>query len=187
MVTEEQLKKARDLNYLKSEYPKDFIPVKGHDFSQALDFKELLSSYKTTGFQATHLGIAIDLIKKMREENVTILLSYTSNIVTSGLRDVIAYLVKKKLVHVLCTSAGGIEEDIMKCFKPFILGDFHADTKELYTRGMNRTGNIYTPDEHYVEFEKFLLPILEKFYQRQKDEGKIVSTPEMINEFGSQI
>jgi len=187
MVTEKQLKKAREYNYLKSSYPKDYVPVKGHDFSKVFDFKELLNSYKTTGFQATHLGIAIDLIKKMREENVAILLSYTSNVVTSGLRDIIAYLVKNKLVHALCTTAGGVEEDIMKCFKPFILGDFKADTKELYVKGMNRTGNIYTPDEWYVEFEKFLLPILEKFYQRQKKEGKIVSTPEMINEFGLQI
>jgi len=187
MVTEEQLKKARDYNYLKSKYPKDYTPVKGYDFSKSFDFKELLNSYKTTGFQATHLGIAIDLIKKMREENVTILLSYTSNVVTSGLRDVIAHLVRKKLVHVLCTSAGGVEEDIMKCHKPFILGDFKADTKELYVRGMNRTGNIYTPDEWYVEFEKFLLPILEEFYQRQKKEGKIVSTPELIKEFGEKV
>lgn len=187
MVTDEQLKKAREYNYLRSKYTKDFVPVKGYDFSKPFDFKEFLEYYKTTGFQATHLGVAINLVKKMREENVTILLSYTSNIVTSGLRDVIAYLVKNKFVHVLCTTAGGVEEDIMKCFKPFILGDFKADAKRLYTKGMNRTGNIYTPDDRYVEFEKFLLPILGKFYERQKTEGKIVSTPELIREFGKTI
>lgn len=187
MVTEEQLKKAREYDFRKTNYPENFVPVKGFDFNKQFDFKEFLEAYKTTGFQATHLGVAIDLIKKMREENLTILLSYTSNMATSGLRDVIAYLVKNKFVHALCTTAGGVEEDIMKCFKPFVLGDFKADSKELYIRGMNRTGNIYTPDDIYIQFEKFLLPILEKFYQRQKTEGKIVNTQELIEELGKNV
>lgn len=184
MVTDEQLKKARDYNYLKSVYPKDYVPVKGYDFSKTFDFNEFMKSFKSTGFQATHMGIAINLIKKMREEKLTILLSYTSNMITSGLRDIIAYLVKNKFVHALCTTAGGIEEDIMKCYKPFILGEFNADPKELYPSGMNRTGNIYVPDEWYGEFEKILLPILEKLYERQKKEGKIATVNDLIEELG---
>ncbi len=187
MVTEKQLKKARAYNEIKPKYPKNVISVKGYDFSKPFDFKNFLEFYKTTGFQATNLGVAIDLIKKMREEKTTIILSYTSNVVTSGLRDVIAYLVKNKFVHILCTTAGGVEEDIMKCFKPFILGDFKANPKELYIRSMNRTGNIYVPDDRYIAFEKFLLPVFEKFYLRQRNEGKVVSTPELINEFGKKI
>jgi deoxyhypusine synthase len=123
----------------------------------------------------------------MREEKVKIILSYTSNLVTSGLRDVIAYLVENKFVHVLITTGGGIEEDIMKCFKPFALGDFRGDAKELYTKGLNRTGNIYVSDKIYMELEKFVLPILEKFYNRQVKERKIVSTIEFIHELGEKI
>lgn len=187
MVTEEQLKKARQYDYLKTINPKNFVSVKGHDFSKSFNFKEFLKSFSTTGFQATNLGTAIDIIKKMREGNVTIILSYTSNLVTSGLRDVIAHLVKNKFVHVLCTTGGGIEEDIMKCLQAFILGDFRADAKELYGMGLNRTGNIYVGDDTYMKFEKFLLPILERLYKRQLKEGKIISTIEFVHELGKEI
>jgi len=184
MVTNKQLKKAHDYDFLKTVNPKKFVPVKGYDFSEKFDFNNFMKAYATTGYQATNLAIAIDLIKKMREEKLTIFLSYTSNIITSGLRDIIAYLVKNKFVHVICTTAGGIEEDILKTFKPFILGDFEADSKKLYVRGMNRTGNIYAPDDRYMAFEKFLLPILEDFYKRQINENKVVDTTELIREIG---
>lgn len=187
MVSEKQLKKAHEYDFRETISLKDFIAVKGYDFSKPFNFKEFLDSFTTTGFQATNLGAAIGIIRKMREENVKIILTYTSNLITSGLRDVIAYLVKNKLVHVLCTTAGGIEEDIMKCLKPFALGDFSGDAKELYIRGLNRTGNIYVGDDIYIKFEKFLLPILEKFYEKQVEEKKIISTPEFAHEMGREI
>ncbi len=187
MVTNKQLKKAHDYDFRKTINLKNFVPVKGYDFSKQFNFKELLESFRTTGFQATNLGVAIDIIRKMRKDKVTIILTYTSNLVTSGLRDVIAYLVKNKFVNALCTTGGGVEEDIMKCFKSFALGDFSGDSKELYVRGMNRTGDIYVGDDIYIEFEKFLLPILEKFYQRQIKENKIVTIPEFVAELGKKI
>lgn len=187
MVTEKQLKKAHDYDFRKTVNPKNFIPVKGYDFSGKFDFDKFMKSYATTGYQATNMAIAINLIKKMRQEKLTIMLSYTSNIVTSGLRDVITYLVKNKFVHAICTTAGGIEEDILKTFKPFILGDFEADSKELYIRGMNRTGNIYSPDDRYIAFEKFLLPILEDFYKEQLSENKVLDTTELIREMGMRV
>lgn len=187
MVTKKQLKKAHEYDFRETINLKNFVPVKGFDFSKPLEFKEFLNSFRTTGFQATNLGIAIDIIKKMREEKVTIMLSYTSNLVTSGLRDVITFLVKNKFFHALCTTGGGIEEDIMKCLKPFALGDFRGDAKELYVKGLNRTGNIYVGDDIYMKYEKFLLPILERFYQRQISEGKIISTVEFVQELGKEI
>ena len=38
-------------------------------------------------------------------------LSFTANMISSGIRDIISYLVKNKKVHVLCTTGGGVEED----------------------------------------------------------------------------
>ncbi len=43
-----------------------------------------------------------------------IFLGYTSNLVSAGVREHIRYLVQHHMVDVLCTSAGGIEEDFIK-------------------------------------------------------------------------
>jgi hypothetical protein len=41
-------------------------------------------------------------------------LGYTSNLVSSGVREHIRYLVKHRMVDVVVTTAGGVEEDIIK-------------------------------------------------------------------------
>ena len=63
------------------------------------NFLEFLKSYETTGMQATNLAKAIEIIKKMRKEKAFIYLGYTSNMVSSGLRDIFRYLVKHKMVN----------------------------------------------------------------------------------------
>ncbi len=175
-------KKAKEFLYRPSNEPKEATHIKGCDISN-VDLKSLIKAYKTTGFQASHLGKAIDIIKKMRDEKATIYLGYTSNMITSGLREVIAYLVRKKYVHVLVTTAGGIEEDIMKTIDPFILGDFEADGLTLRERGLNRAGNIYIPNDRYIAFEKLLNKFLKKLYARKK----IYSTHEFIYELGKEV
>src|SRR3989344_2237495 len=125
--------------------------VKGYDFDKGLDYEKLIDSYATTGFQATNLSKAIEIIKKMSKEKAFIYLGYTSNLVTSGLRDIFCYLAENKMIDVIVTTAGGVEEDIIKCLGDFILGEFNADGKELRKKGINRTGNIFVPNDRYVK------------------------------------
>ncbi len=51
-----------------------------------------------------------------------IFLGYTSNLVSSGVRETIKYLVKHKMVDVLVTTAGGVEEDLIKARRLWRLG-----------------------------------------------------------------
>jgi deoxyhypusine synthase len=141
----------------------------------------------STGFQATNVARAIEVIKRMREENVTIFFGYTSNMVSSGIRDVIKYLVKNKMVHVLVTTAGGVEEDIIKCLKPFVLGRFDTKGAELRERGINRVGNVFIPNDRYIRFEKLMNVFLAKMLERQKAEGRALAPSEMIRELGKEI
>src|SRR3989344_2180972 len=145
--------KARDKIFKESEEPEG-LRIKGYDFSKGRNMKELLDSYASTGFQASHLGKAVEIAKKMRKEKVTIFLGFTSNMISSGVREAILHLVKNKMVHVVVTTAGGVEEDFIKTIKHFVLGDFRLNGAELRRRGINRTGNILVPNERYVEFEK---------------------------------
>jgi hypothetical protein len=43
-------------------------------------------------------------------------------LVTSGLRDIFRYLVEHDLVDCVVTSAGGVEEDLIKCLAPTQIG-----------------------------------------------------------------
>lgn len=76
--------------------------------------------------------------RKLREnpdEPLTLFLGYTSNLISSGLREIIKFLAQHKLIDCLVTTAGGVEEDFIKCLGETVLGDFHLDGASLRKRG----------------------------------------------------
>jgi deoxyhypusine synthase len=177
---------ARKNILFDSEEPEG-LKIEGFDFDKGVDFDKILSSLKNVGFQATNLGEAIEIVNEMIEENSKIFLGYTSNMVSSGNRELIKWLVKHKKVDVCVTTAGGVEEDIIKCLGDFKLGDFRAFGKELKKRGINRIGNIYAPNSRYVKFEKFSLGVLEELWTEQERTGKIHNPSEIIWKYGEKI
>jgi len=177
---------ARENLFRNSEEPQG-KSVKGYDFDSGVNYSEIVKSFNNTGFQATHLSKAIEIVNKMISEKAFIFLGYTSNMVSSGLRDIFKYLVKNEKVNVVVTTAGGIEEDIIKCLGDFKIGDFELLGKNLRDKGINRIGNILVPNSRYVEFEKFLQPILRDFYEEQKETGKAISGNDLIWKLGEKI
>ena len=163
------------------------MAVKGYDFNQGVDYQKIVESFAKTGFQASHLSKAIEIIDLMIAEKATIFLGYTSNMVSSGLREVFRYLVEHERVNVVVTTAGGIEEDVIKCLGDFVLGDFHASGEELRKKGVNRIGNIFVPNNRYVAFEQWMQPLLEELYQEQKKTGRVVCGSELIWRMGEKI
>merc|ERR1712107_909099 len=77
--------------------------------------------------------------------NCTIFLGYTSNMASCGVRETIRFLVQHRMVDCLVTSAGGIEEDFIKCLAPTFLGAFDLPGKQLREKGINRIGNLLVP------------------------------------------
>jgi len=77
-----------------------------------------------------------------RADRTKIFLGYTSNLISSGVREHIRYLVQHKMVDVLVTTAGGVEEDVIKCLAETYVGDFYLKGSELRSKGINRAGNV---------------------------------------------
>lgn len=150
--------------------------VEGYDFRGEFDLEELLESYETTGFQASHLYEAIKLAKKMREEDAKIYLTFTSNIISSGLRETIAYMAREDLVDVMITTSGSVTEDVIKTEKPFKMGEWDADEEELREKGVNRLGNIFVPSDRYMFLEEYLNDFFPDFFEEKK-----VRTPTEFN------
>jgi len=117
----------------------------------------------------------------------TIFLGYTSNLISSGLRETIRFLVQNKYVSCLVTTAGGIEEDIIKCLAPTYLGSFSAPGKALREAGLNRIGNLVVPNDNYCAFEDWLTPILDKMLDEQERTGVKWTPRRMIHRLGKEI
>lgn len=153
-----------------------------HPNMSVADFTHRLGSI---GYQASHVKKAIDIIARMKQNKAKIFLTFTSNMASSGLRGFFAQLIEQKMVDVIVTTVGSIEEDLMKAHgASFYLGSFDADDTVLGKKGINRIGNIFVPNESYQTFEDIIQPLLEKIYRT----GKRTLTPsELIHELGSSI
>lgn len=171
--------------------PDDHPICKGHDFSVDSSIDSIMSSMLSTGFQATNLGKAVEEIKRMRKWRLSdvpwkegddeslrdpelrkrvrarIFFAYTSNQISCGQREVIKFLVKNKMVDAIVTTAGGIEEDIIKCFEHTYMGDFKLSGKELRKKGINRIGNLLVPNKNYCKFEDWVAPLISKMHDEQ--------------------
>ncbi len=145
---------------------------------------ELVEKIGKVGFQGVELEKASNIIIKMKKEGVKIFLTFTSNMVTSGLRGFFAQLINIKMADVIVTTVGGLEEDIMKAIgEKFIIGDFNIDDIELYEKGVNRVGNLFIKNESYAKFEDMIMPMLEKLY----DKKKRWPVSELLKEIGLMI
>ncbi|XP_059162660.1 deoxyhypusine synthase-like isoform X2 [Physella acuta] len=118
--------------------------------------------------------------------NCTIFLSYTSNLVSAGTREIIRYLVQHNMVDCVVSSAGGIEEDFIKCMAPTYMGDFSLPGKELRSKGLNRIGNLLVPNSNYCLFETWVTPILDSMVEEQK-EGEKWTPSKIISRLGKEI
>lgn len=185
MEFKEELKKAKESIFKQSEKLSG-EEIKGPEFNNEMTLSEFINSYSSVGFQASHLGKAIEIIKKMRKDNAKIYLAYTSGIVSSGLRDIVRQLAEKKLIDVIITTTGGLEEDLIKTFKPFLKGSFDVSGKDLRERGINRIGNIFVPNDRYCLYEDWTFPILKEIFEEQK-KGKNITPSYIVKKFGEKI
>jgi deoxyhypusine synthase len=162
------------------------MKIEGYDFDKGIDYHEILKSYSGMGLQASNFGKAIGIVNEMIANKSKIYLSYTSNMVSSGVRDIIRYLVKNKKVDFLVTSGGGIEEDIVKCLKDFEVGEFNYDAVKERNREINMAGNIKIKDSGYMKFEKISMKVLEKLYKRFKS-GERITPSKYVWAIGEEV
>ncbi len=157
---------------------KDFL------WKEGLTIAELVESYGSLGYQAIELAEATKVILKMKRDGAKIFLTFTSNMVTSGLRGLFAQLCSYKIPNILVTTSGSVEEDIIKSLgESFDVSNFNQDDVSLHERGENRVGNIVIHTESYMKFEDKISEILEKIYLKKKR----ISSSELLYEIGLNL
>ncbi|GIL67022.1 hypothetical protein Vafri_20411 [Volvox africanus] len=170
-----------------------------------------MDSMLTTGFQATSFGQAVQEVNRMINWRLSdepvgpstdpehvdqefrastrclIFLGFTSNLTSAGVREHIRYLVQNRMVDVLVTTAGGIEEDFIKCMGHTYLGDFQLKGAELRMKGLNRIGNMLVPNSNYCKFEDWIIPILDTMLKEQNELGVNWTPSKLIDRLGKEI
>jgi len=158
--------------------------VKDFLWHKNLSVEELVDSFNSLGFQAVELAEAAKIILSMKKNNAKIFLTFTSNMVSSGLRGFFAQLCKLKIPNILVTTSGSIEEDIIKSFGgEFEISNFNVDDNMLHEKGENRIGNLIIHTTEYMKFEDEIIKILSEIYKKKQR----LSSSELIYEIGLML
>jgi deoxyhypusine synthase len=144
----------------------------------------LVKRFRAAGFQSTELSKASGVMYKMWAQDAKVVLSFTSNMVSSGLRELFAQLIELGLVDAVITTAGSVEEDIMKAQgEKFPLTRFRADDIELHEKGHNRVGNIIITNDSYGRFEGLMKGYLDDIITKKKE----LTGVELLRELGARL
>lgn len=158
--------------------------VEGIRWKPGTTVPELVDKFKALGFQSTELAKASDVLYKMWTQKAKVVLSFTSNMVSSGLRELFAQLIELGLVDAVITTAGSIEEDIMKAQgEKFPLTRFRADDIELHEKGHNRIGNILITNDSYGRFEGLMKGYLDDIIKKKNE----LTGVELLRELGAKL
>jgi deoxyhypusine synthase len=121
------------------------------EVSPELSVKELIEIYgRVHGFVAGHLYEAIKILDEMLYNTDLRFLSFTGNLISTGLRGLIAQLISEEVFNVVITTCGTVDHDIAKSLGgKYLKSSFDVDDSKLRELGYHRIGNIIVHQNHY--------------------------------------
>lgn len=140
---------------------------------------------KSGGFSGKNFGKAVSILRKMHSSECVKFLSFPACIVSTGVRGVIAELIKKGLVDVIVTTCGTLDHDLARAWGgKYYHGSFDIDDIELHKKDIYRLGNILIPNKSYgPPLEEKMPPILKELVRKREEWGP----RELIHEFGLRL
>lgn len=158
--------------------------VKDFLWKPGMTVRQLVDDFGSLGYQSIELNEASDIVMKMKQEGCKIYLTFTSNMVTSGLRGFFAQMISLRMADIVITTSASIEEDIIKSLGDNIeLSDFNADDIAMREKGENRIGNLLIRNESYMKFEDKMNEYLNKIYLKHKR----IDVSTLLRELGLMI
>jgi deoxyhypusine synthase len=158
---------------------KDISIKKGDDLQSI--FEQLSTS---GGFESRNLADGLEILSTMiNDKDCLKFLSFVAAITSTGLRGIIADMLRNKMFDVVITTCGALDHDIARYFSNYLEGSFTLDDAELLEKKIHRLGNVLVPMESYGPIiEEKMQMFLEAAYKSGKKEMSTADIARMIGE-----
>ena len=181
--------------------------VRGPEIAKTQNLESFINGLDSIGIQASVFYKAIDIIKKiydwkLEEQDPSIVkydeedlnnfvkrrcmvfLGCSSSIMSAGTREIVTYLLKYRMVDVFVTTAGGVEEDLIKHFGKYLIKGYDETTSPDY----EKQGNIHVPKSAQLLFKEWFKAQIRLLHTQQDVKKRIIFTPsQIIRELGKNI
>jgi len=146
---------------------------------------DLLSEMSLTGFQGRKLGEAADAWTAMlkKRENV-IWLGVAGAMVPAGMRNLITYIIRRRMIDVLVTTGATLYHDAYETIgAKHFLGTDQIDNVMLRRHRIDRMYDVYADENKFYQLDV----MIEKDFSNRLQSGRPYSTREILHEFGRWV
>jgi len=146
---------------------------------------ELVSEMALTGFQGRKLGEAADAWTAMlKKREIVIWMGVAGAMVPAGMRELITYLIRRRMIDVLVTTGATLYHDAYESIggKHF-LGTDQIDNVMLRRHRIDRVYDVYADERKFYQLDV----MIEKEFSSRLQPGRPYSSREVMHEFGKWV
>jgi deoxyhypusine synthase len=145
---------------------------------------EITHAMTMTGFQGRKLGESIETWAQMlREDEITIMLGLSGAMVPAGMRGIISYLIRNRLIDCLVSTGANIFHDIHESFnKKHYIGTHLADDSTLFKHGVDRIYDVFAVEDEFRQADRLVGD-----FGASLDENRKYSSREFISLLGRRV
>jgi deoxyhypusine synthase len=163
-------------------------PIAHAEARAGMTVGELADEYGKAGVGAADLHEAVDIYTEMLGEDVTTFVGLAGAMVPTGMRQIVADLIRDGHIDALVTTGANLTHDTIEAIGgKHHHGQVHAEGKterehdeQLRDEEVDRIYNVYLPQEYFALFEGHLR---EEVFPVLEDEG-VVSIQRLTEELG---
>jgi deoxyhypusine synthase len=152
---------------------KPTIPIAVTDRSIA----ELMGAMSCTGFQGRKLGESIDTWAHMlKDDDLTIFMGLTGAMCPAGMRKIISYFIRHRLIDCLVSTGANMFHDIHESLgSNHYIGSHVANDEALFKEGVDRIYDVFAVEEQFRKTDHIIAD-----FSRTLENGKSYSSREFM-------
>lgn len=129
------------------------IPV-----GQGKSIDDILSEMKLTAFQGRKLAETVDVWSRMlRKRRTVIWFGFAGAMIPAGMRRLLAYLIKKRMVDVIVSTGANFYHDAFEVAGgKHYLGNEACDDRKLRRQRIDRIYDVYADEDRFYQFDRWL-------------------------------
>jgi len=139
-------------------------PIGHADVRGGMSVGELVDQYGEAGIGAADLNAAVDIYAEMLgDDDVTNFFGLAGAMVPTGMRKIVADLIRDGHIDVLVTTGANLTHDAIEAIggkhhhgRTHGEGTMREHDEQLRDEGVDRIYNVYLPQEHFALFEDHL-------------------------------
>jgi len=149
------------------------------------DVSELLDEMRYIGFQGRKLGeLANAWTNMLKEDKIIIFMGLSGAMVPAGMRNVMSYLIRQRMIDVLVSSGANLYHDCHEALgRKHYLGTQNSNDLVLRKHYVDRIYDVFASEKSFYKTDTW---IDKKFAQTLKD-GHLYSSREILELLGKKL